>query len=156
MTGNYTTYNAGQSFTTATNTWIVAASGVDICNVRVRREVTAFDGNQTVDLNGSPGAGVLSTSFATKTGQTYRLSFHYARNNGLGATPARAKVEVLGSAPLLQAEIRHDKTVGPFGSYLSFSDDFVADGTTASLRFTSLNPGNAGITLDGIEIKAVD
>ncbi|MCB1596364.1 MAG: DUF642 domain-containing protein [Gammaproteobacteria bacterium] len=156
VTSNYTTYNAGQSFRTATNTWTVAASGVDICNVQARREVTAFEGNQTLDLNGSPGAGVLATSFATKAGQKYSLSFHYARNNGLGATPARAKVEVLGSTPLLQAEIRHDKTVGPFGSYLIFSDDFVADGTTASLRFTSLNSGNAGITLDAIEIKAVD
>ena len=155
-TANYQTYNAGQSFTTATNTWIVPTSGVDICNVQARREVTAFDGNQTLDLSGSPGAGVIATSFATTAGKKYTLSFHYARNNQLGATPARARVEVVGSAPLLQAEVHHDKTVGAFGSYLGFSDDFVADSATTTLRFTSLNPGNAGITLDGIEIKLAD
>ncbi len=155
-TANYQTYNAGQSFTTATNTWIVPTSGVDICNVQARREVTAFDGNQTLDLNGSPGAGVIATSFATTAGRKYTLSFHYARNNQLGATPARARVEVVGSAPLLQAEVHHDKTVGAFGSYLGFSDGFVADSATTTLRFTSLNSGNAGITLDGIEVKAAD
>jgi len=155
-TANYTTFKAGQSFTSGANTWTVSATGVDLCNTQVRREVAAFDGNQAIDLSGSPGAGVLATSFATRPGQMYQVSFQFARNNALGATPGHARVEVLGAVMLMEGDFRHDAAVGPFNTYRPFKGSFVADGATATLRFTSLNPGVAGITIDAVSVTAAE
>ncbi|TFG85837.1 MAG: DUF642 domain-containing protein [Chromatiales bacterium] len=154
-TGNYTTYRAGQSFTTGSNTWTVQTGSIDIANIQVRREVVAADGIQTVDLAGSPGAGVIATTFPTTAGQAYSLTFQYARNNGIGNTPARAKVEVVGAATLLQAEIRHEAASQPASANQPFNGSFVADGAMTTLRFTSLNDGNTGITVDGISVSPV-
>ena len=151
-TANYTVYRAGQSFSTGSNTWMVQSGTVDLVNTQVRRETVAFDGTQTVDLAGSPGPGVMATTFPTKAGQAYSLAFHYARNSGIGNTPARAKVEVVGAGTLLQAEIRHEAPGQPANANVAFSGRFVADGAMTTLRFTSLNPGNYGLTVDGISV----
>jgi hypothetical protein len=153
-TSSYTTYRRGQSFTTGNNTWSVLSGSVDVVNTRVSRETVAFDGAQTVDLAGSPGAGVIAATFATTPGQTYRLTFHYARNARLAATPARAQVEVIGAATLLQTELRHDAATRAAGTSVPFNGSFVADGAMTTLRFTSLNQGNAGLTVDGISVEA--
>lgn len=156
VTQNFTTYNAGQSFTTSTNTWKVTASGIDIVNAsKPRMDVAVFDGVQAVDMAGSPGAGAIETTFATTSGQKYTLTFHYARNNLIGSNPARARVEVVGSAPLLQAEVIHDTAGGTYKTYRRYAGIFMADGPQATLRFTSLTAGSYGITLDGISIRAV-
>lgn len=152
VTVNYTVFKAGQSFTTNAATWQVEAASVDLVNAQVRKETVAFDGNQLVDLAGSPGAGVISTSFATTGGQSYTLSFRYARNNNVGKTVARARVEVRGAKPLLQAEVSHDPAKTAFAAQQIYSGNFVADGAQATLRFTSLNAGNAGVTIDGITV----
>lgn len=153
--GNYIVVRAGQSFATQTRTWSVEAGSIDIVNARVRTEAAAFDGTQAIDLAGSPGAGVLSTRFATNPGQNYLLTFHYARNNGIGAVPARARVEVMGAAPLLQGEVQHESPRLPFNAYQQYRGAFRADGASATLRFTSLNAGNAGVMLDAVSIAAV-
>lgn len=153
--GNYTVVRAGQSFATRTRTWTVEAGSVDIVNAQVRREAAAFDGTQAIDLAGSPGAGVLSTRFATTPGQDYLLTFHYARNNGIGAVPARARVEVVGMGVLLQGEVQHEAPHLAFNAYQQFRGAFRADGTSATLRFTSLNGGNAGVMLDAVSIAGV-
>jgi len=152
---NYTVVRAGQSFATLTRTWTVEAGSIDIVNARVRTEAAAFNGTQAIDLAGSPGAGVLSTRFATKPGQHYLLTFHYSRNNGIGAVPARARVEVMGAAPLLQGEVQHESPRLPFNAYQQYRGTFRADGASATLRFTSLNAGNAGVMLDAVSIAAV-
>jgi len=154
-TTNYTTYRAGQSFTTGSNTWVVQAGSVDIANVRARREVVAADGNQTVDLAGSPGAGVIAATFPTTAGQSYNLTFQYARNSGLGNTPARAKVEVVGASTLLQTDLRHEAATQAAGANQPFNGNFVADGAMTTLRFTSLNDGNTGLTVDAISVSPV-
>ena len=104
------------------------SAGVDVVNTQVRRETAAFDGIQGIDLAGSPGPGVMSTSFATTPSQTYMLTFHYSRNNGLGANPARAKVEVSGASVLLQGEVRHAAPSQAVNAYLAYSGNFIADG----------------------------
>ncbi|MBE7420576.1 MAG: DUF642 domain-containing protein [Ideonella sp.] len=153
--GNYTVVRAGQAFSTSSSTWAVEAGSIDIVNTRVRTEAAAFDGIQGIDLAGSPGAGVISTRLATQPGQQYRLTFHYARNNGIGATPARARVEMIGAAPLLQSEVQHDSRRLPFNAYQRYSALFQADGTSATLRFSSLNDGNFGVVLDAVSVVAV-
>ena len=152
--GNYTVVRAGQSFATSTRTWAVEAGSIDIVNANVRREAAAFDGAQAIDLAGSPGAGVLSTRFATTPGQDYMLTFHYSRNNGVGAAPARARVEVVGIGVLLQGEVLHEAARLPFNAYQRYRGNFRADSTSATLRFSSLNAGNAGVMLDAVSVTA--
>jgi len=120
-----------------------------------RVEAAAFDGAQAIDLAGSPGAGMLETTFATTPGMAYELVFHYARNAFLGAETGDAEVDVVGAGSLLEATIQHDPALYEFDVYLEFSALFTADSTEAILRFTSLDTGNTGITLDGICISAV-
>jgi hypothetical protein len=150
---NYTVYRGGQSFTTAKSTWTVESGSIDLVNAKVRTETAAFNGNQLVDLAGSPGPGVMATDFATVAGTSYTLVFHYGRNNGIGANLARAQVDVAGAAPLLHAEVQHPNNV-PFNALQTYTGTFTADGPRATLRFTSLNAGNYGLTLDGISITA--
>ena len=153
---NYTVVRAGQSFTTATNTWKVLAASVDIVNTTVQTGIASFDGVQSIDLAGSPGPGSIATTFATKPGQAYMLTFHYGRNNLIGRNVARARAEVLGATPLLQGDVEHNPAVLAFNSIQTFNGAFVADGTSATLRFTSLTGGNYGIALDAVTIAPTD
>ncbi|HMB69080.1 MAG TPA: hypothetical protein VKU85_07200 [bacterium] len=151
-TANFATYNAGELLVTATNTWSVTSTGIDLYEAAARAEAAAFDGAQAVDLAGSPGAGVIETTFPTVVGQSYELVFHYARNALLGLLTGDALVEVVGGSTLLQAQVQHDPALHAFDAYLQFRGSFTADVTVTTLRFTSLNPDNTGITLDGISI----
>lgn len=153
-TTNFITYFAPQQIVTSTNSWQVIAESVDLYEAAARAEAAAFDGGQAVDLAGSPGAGVIEATFSTVPGQSYRLVFHYARNALLGVEVGDARVDVTGGSSLLSATVQHDPGIYSFDTYLQFSDTFVADGTQAVLRFTSLESGNAGITIDGISITA--
>ena len=154
-TTDFITFGTGSSFNTLSNTWQVTGGSVDVYQASARPEAVAFDQEQAVDLAGSPGAAIMSTSFATSIGETYQLTFYYARNNNLGATLGEARVEIDGITTLLNETIQHDPQIYPFGQNLQFSQQFVADSTSTTLRFTSLVDGVAGITLDAIEIEAV-
>ncbi len=149
-----TTYRAGQVLRTRSNSWQVESGSVDVLNTRARSEVTAYDGTQLVDLAGSPGPGVMITKFATRVGQTYALTLHYARNSGLGRTPARASVDVLGDrgSVRLHADLVHEPARLAFGAQQRYAGTFVADSARTTLRLTALNGGNAGLTVDGISI----
>ena len=152
ITGSYTVLKKGQSLATATNNWQITAASVDLVNVSRWRQTVAFDGNQVVDLAGSPGAGVMSTTIRTTPGQRYTLAFHYSRNNDLRAKPALARVEVIGAATLLRSELQH-VAPAPFNTYQRFSAAFVADSPTTTLRFAGLNAGVAGLVIDAISVS---
>ena len=149
---NFQTFNIGQTLVTATQSWSITTSGVDLFEDAARPEAAAFDGTQAVDLTGSPGAGVIQTTFATIPGATYKLTFHYARNNLLGAATGDAQVDVLGTGSLLQATVQHSPATHAFDAYRTFEGSFTADSAQGTLRFTSLDPGTTGITVDGITI----
>ena len=150
---NYTVYRAGQSFASGSRTWTVQSGTVDLVNAQVRTETAAYDGKQLVDLAGSPGPGVISTNFATVAGKTYTLTIHYARNKGIGNNVAKAQVDVTSATSLLHAEIEHNPSL-PFNAQQTYTGTFTADGPQATLRLTSLNGGNFGLTVDGISISA--
>jgi hypothetical protein len=152
-TSNYTVVHAGKMFRTQRNTWSVESGSIDIVNTKVRTETIPFDGNQVIDMAGSPGAGVMSTSLRTKPGQPYEFAIRFGRNNGIGRTPARATVQIGGATPLLTQELVHDPGQVPFNQMLEYTGSFVADGTNTVLRISSLNAGSHGLTVDGISIK---
>jgi hypothetical protein len=150
---NYTVVRAGQSFRTQRNTWAVESGSVDIVNTKVRTEIAPIDGSQLIDLAGSPGPGVMSTSFRTKPGTTYDFVVRFGRNNGIGQVPARATLQLVGAAPLLTQELLHDAARVPFNQILEYRGSFVADAASTTLRFISLNAGNYGLTVDAIGVS---
>ena len=149
-----TTYRAGQVLRTRGNSWQVESGSIDVLNARANKEVTAHDGNQLVELSGSPGPGVMITKFATRVGQTYALTLHYARNRALGRTPARASVDVLGDRGSLRlhADLVHDPAKLAASAQQAYMGTFVADSARTTLRLTALNAGNAGLTVDAIAV----
>jgi hypothetical protein len=82
----------------------------------------------------------------------YTLGFHYSRNNFIGADVADAQVDVIGKTSLLQAVVQHDPGQHAFNVFLQFTDTFVADSSHTILRFTGLEPGNAGVILDAVSV----
>jgi hypothetical protein len=60
----------------------------------------------------------------------------------------------MGSAVLLQGEVQHESPRLPFNAYQQYRGTFQADGTSATLRFSSLNAGNAGVMLDAVSVVA--
>jgi hypothetical protein len=151
-TGNFVTYFSGQHLVTNGADWAITANSVDLYEDPARPEAAAFDGSQAVDLTGSPDGGTMETTFATAPGTDYTLTFHYARNNLLGATIGNAQVDVLGAGTLLSSALQHDPSMHAFDTYLQFSDSFTANSVQTTLRFTGLNAGLAGITIDAISV----
>lgn len=151
---NYLTVPAGQQLVTAANTWEVTANSIDLFDDPARPEAVAWDGAQAVDLTGSPDAGVMEAAFTTLPGEVYELVFHYARNNFLGPTVGMAQVDVIGVTPRLSEVVSHAPGLLAFDQHQTFQGTFVADATETTLRFTALNDGVAGITIDGISITA--
>lgn len=150
---NYFTYTPGPPMVTATNSWTITQNSVDLYDAAARPEAAAFDGSQAVDLTGSPGEGVMETTFPTLPGTEYEMVFHYARNAYIDPDTARAMVEIEGTVLNYQGGFSHSLPQ-PNGNYLEYVAHFTADTTQSVLRFTSLTPGVAGITVDGISIAA--
>lgn len=142
----------GDTLTTATNTWTVTAANIDHVSTQgIQGSVfSANDGSQVIDMGGTPGAGVVETSFPTVPGRTYQLDFFYAHNDAASDTPA-CGVRILGAggSVLLQDQVTH--TIF-FRTYLQFTDTFVADSTTTRLEFQSQNTGIGGVALDTISV----
>jgi len=131
--------------------WTISSGSVDLvapsCGCGL-----PYEGQQWLDLTGrDPGA--IEQSFATNVGQTYELSFWYA-NNTAGSAPAYvADVTVTGDSTLLDTQISHSGSGHNNMNYELFSDAFVADSSSTTLRFQSLTTsGSAGIALDYVSV----
>jgi len=147
----YWVYPAGQHIVTATNDWLVTEESVDLFNGFNMAEADAYDGAQAIDLTGSPGPGSMETSFGTTPGTEYELIFYYARNQYNSPDSVMAKVEVVGAAPRFTGFVLHHFGYD-YNDYRQYQAHFTADSTETLLRFTSLTPGVAGITLDGVSV----
>jgi len=155
-TPDYTTYFRDQAFTTLTNTWTATTDSVDMFEDGPRPEVAAYEGTQAVDLSGSPGAGVVQTTFPALAGRAYEIVFHYSRNGNLGGSTGDARVEIVGTGSLLGEDFRHDPAQHAFDEFLVFRGGFTADSDPLTLRFTSLDPGSYGIVVDFITVLEAD
>jgi len=109
-----------------------------------------YEGQQWLDLVGA-GSGGIEQSFTTSVGQSYELSFWYANHPSATFTP-RGLVTVTGNDTLLDAEIQHFGSTRSDMSYQHFSDSFVADSSSTTLRFRSLHGGSYGIALDSVSV----
>lgn len=153
---DFRTYAAGETLTTVGNAWAVTQTGIDLFNGNARGEADAYDGVQAVDLAGSPGEGVMSTTFIATPGRTYQLVLHYARNNNIGGGVAQALVEVVDSkGARLSETITHDLSRYPFSQFIELRRSFTVTESTLTLRLTSQTAGFAGIVVDAIEISGI-
>jgi hypothetical protein len=73
----FQTVNAGQ---TTIQFWNVGRTSVDIVSTTFNPAFPSRDGNQHIDLAGSPGPGLISQFFGTTSGETYRVRFSASSN----------------------------------------------------------------------------
>ena len=141
---------------TAIPGWSVVSGSVDI------QSASWFDpyqGAQSLDLDGSQ-PGSIGQSFATTIGTTYQLSFAYGNNPDQRGTfdgPHTADVTVTDShgMVLISSTVTHTGSTPTIMNYQMFTDNFVADTTITTLKFTSTDPSysNNGIALDAVSVS---
>ena len=165
---DFATFNISTSFTG----WNVVQGNVDLtttANYGPGPNTLDLGSVQDVDLigddRGSGGVfGGLSQSFATITGQKYRLTFDYSHNNGNYSPNYAASVTVAdGNAPantifsggVSQAFI---PAVGfPSGGWQPFSQDFTAASDLTLLTFLDTQGAyDAGIYLDDVSVEPLN
>ncbi len=88
---------AGTDFVDVTGDFITGWTIPDGWTIDLVRDYwPAFQGSQSIDLDGDSGIGTtILQSFATVPGQAYSLSFAYANN--IDASTATGRVQVLGT-----------------------------------------------------------
>ena len=118
-----------------------------------------YQGAQSLDLDGSQ-PGSIGQSFATTIGTTYQLSFAYGNNPDQRGTfdgPHTANVTVTDShgMVLISSTVTHTGSTPTIMNYQMFTDNFVADTTITTLKFTSTDPSysNNGIALDAVSVS---
>ena len=160
INSGFITVYSGQTLASR-STWNITSGSVDLTNM-ASYGITAYDGQQAVDLNGSPGPGTMGTYIDTVIGQSYSLTFHYARNGGANTQVAAMQVDVIGSSNLFSQYFEHSGDGGlglAPNDFLAYSTAFTADSTSTYLKFTGLLPAGGasyyGIMLDGINVSSV-
>ena len=77
----YQTFNGGDSV--GIPGWTVTGSSVDVVSYLGNSNYPAADGNQSIDLAGTPsGPGGVEQTFTTIAGWTYKISFWVSSNGG--------------------------------------------------------------------------
>jgi choice-of-anchor C domain-containing protein len=146
--GNYLPLNPGS---TAITGWTVTRAQIDYIGGHWQHA----DGLRSVDLDGTPGNGGISQTFATTPGASYRLQFSMAGNPVSGPLVKRMRVTVGDFSHDYEFDITGHST-GNMG-WVSHSDQFTAAGAQATIEFFSLtgDPGSAyGPTVDNVVVTA--
>jgi choice-of-anchor C domain-containing protein len=130
--------------------WVIQSGSVDVVNTGFW---PAYEGQQSLDLNGLSPATIVQT-FTTTPGTTYTLTFEYG-NNPDASPAATAAVSVIdsGGGTLLSQDITHSGSTSTNINYTPFSESFVADTTVTTLQFAGTNSGPYGIVLDAVSVN---
>ena len=134
--------------------WTVTSGDVNVVNGTFSSAAgnLAYEGLQYLDLIGQANTGSLEQSFATIQGRTYRLDFAYSHNlfGGLGSGAGSYLVDGLSGS------VTHSTGSNSDLDWQTFTNTFVASGSSATLSFTNTLSGpNAGLFLDAVSISAV-
>jgi hypothetical protein len=122
----------------------------------------AAGGAQFLDLVGFGTVGSIYQTFSTVAGQSYTVSFAYSHNLFGGDPSASAISGIYGpgfsaaSYNLLQPfqAFSHNSGSASNLDWLTYSFNFVASGTEATLAFGNLSGGgNAGVLLDNVSVS---
>lgn len=115
---------------------------------------TCPEGRFCLDLDGNPGAGAISQSFATTSGTGYAVSFVAAGNPDCAPTVKRMRVSAAGQ----QSDFSFD-TTGRSRTNMGWATvtwNFTASAANTTLEFQSLDPatGTCGPMLDDVRVTA--
>ena len=122
--------------------WTVGGTSIDIVSQVFFPTYPARDGNQSIDLSGTPGPGDISQSFATSIGQFYNVYFSGSTNSGSNSMQV-----------FLNGGLLYTITTPPQGTWVDYGYMFQASSTTSSIGFGSLFTGNAGPMVDRVIVE---
>jgi hypothetical protein len=106
--------------------------------------VTAPDGKQHAELNAHPYTGNVFSifqTFNTVVGQSYDVSFFYSARESAN--------EAFSFSVGTLSTLINDHVVGAWSQY---ANSFVANSTSTTLRFTSVDTGTIGNFLDNVVV----
>jgi len=129
--------------------WTIDAGAVDLLSGRVWGPA---DGGQSLDMDGSCGAGVIHQDLATEPGTSYELRFALSGNpNG---PPVVKQLEVTWGRSVVDT-VRFDTTHGTKRDpgWVAYDYTVVAPSGTTRLTFRSLSPGCYGALLDAVSVR---
>lgn len=132
--------------------WAVTRGTVDVIP---RTAQQAADGNQSLDLIGSPGVGTISQTFSTVSGRRYVFSGWVAHHPGVFQAGATVSVNNQTLEPLYHSGLT---TAGNMG-WAKFTREFVATASTTTLSLADRNLDGyefGGLHLDGLSVVAAD
>ncbi len=144
------TYLPIDSGSTAINGWVVSRGQIDIV-----RYWHSFDGDRSIDLNGTPGRGGMKQTFSTSAGATYRVVFALAGNPEGAPTIKTMVVSAAGSTAQFTFDIS-GKTITNMGWQIK-TWNFVAVGPSTTLEFYSLVAPTSiyGPAIDNVLVEVV-
>lgn len=152
VTSQYTTLNSGSADLTG---WTIELNTVDVSGPSNPFLIgAAYEGSQYLDLDGTPGPGRISQSFATTVGMEYRLKFAYAMAYA-NTLSASASVRIYDSTgDLLSDLVSHSASRPGDLSWVAYDAPFTARGNLTTLEFRSESRVSSfgGLLLDGVEI----
>ncbi|MDV3002919.1 MAG: hypothetical protein N5P05_004574 [Chroococcopsis gigantea SAG 12.99] len=143
----YSTLHPGS---TAITGWTVNLGTIDY----ISTFWTASNGERSVDLNGFD-SGIISQTFDTVAGKTYKISFDLAGNPYTGFGPDVKTLQV--TAPGFNQAYSFDitgKTPSNMG-WQTQTFSFLANGSSSTLAFISTNSGSGGPALDNVSVVSV-
>ncbi|MCA9840614.1 MAG: choice-of-anchor C family protein [Cyanobacteria bacterium HKST-UBA03] len=142
--GSFTTFKQGEK---SLHGWYIGKGSVDL----VGSYFPSSDGQRSLDLDGSPGAGRISQSVNTVPGHLYQLSFDLAANPEGPPTIKTMGVTVAGTS----------HKISKLGSktYTPYALQFVALDDRTTVSFESLNqPADSakfGMLLDNVSVTDI-
>lgn len=129
--------------------WVVTAPaptwGVDLVS-RAAGDDYVYDGNQSIDLAGTPGRGSISQQVPTNLGEIYELRFFLSSNGGS---------MVDGVTVLWNDEEIATYTSPAYGFWSEFVLNVTGIAGTSSLTFRGNVDGVAGTMLDLVSLNVV-
>ncbi|MFN8537578.1 MAG: choice-of-anchor C family protein [Thermomicrobiales bacterium] len=146
ITSSYQTISPGRTFCG----WQVKDQSIDIVGGRW----AAADGKQSIDLNGSPGAGVIEQFMTTEPGKSYRIRFALAGN--FEGSPAVKTVSIFWDGKEIGKETFD--TTGRTSTAMGWvykEYTVKATATATPLAFSSLTEGSFGPVIDAVSVVFV-
>lgn len=138
--------HGGAFITGWTVTAPLAHQGIDLVNEIFWGHEYAYDGNQAIDLTGSPGPGAISQVLPTVSGTVYTLAFVVGSNSG---------VLTNGLTIFIDGVELDTVTTPATGTYDPRSYNFLAASSATEIKFSSNISGFGGPTLDAVSVVAV-
>ena len=130
--------------------WLVGRFAIDVVEAG-KVQLSAYDGRQFLDLDGTIGAGEVSQSFKTEPDVLYELSFLYATAPGtqsVGTVTIQSGDDTL--VPKFQVKSATPNT--STSSWQLFRTEFRGNGRRAKLTITSLHDMQSknGLAIDDV------